>query len=316
MISTHAHSSISGDPVVRARGLTKRFGQFTAVDQIDFEIRPGEIVGFLGPNGAGKTTTIRMMLNVLKPNSGELTIFGETFDRHRKSILSRMNASSGTLTLPGKLTVLENLKVFADLYGIPRADARIDELLEKFDLTDLQRRNLYSLSTGQQVRVSLARAFINHPKLLLLDEPTASLDPDVADRVRTNLLQTVESEKTTVFLTSHNMMEVEKVCTRVLFLNAGKIQAEGSPRELARRVKQWTLSIKTKEALKNVPSGHRVSRIDLHQRELIVEIDRHHVGAFITELIREGAEIEALTIHEPTLEDFFVFSARSPHEKN
>jgi ABC-2 type transport system ATP-binding protein len=284
-------------PIVRARGLTKTFNGHTAVDNISFEIQPGEIVGFLGPNGAGKTTTIRMLLNILRPNAGELEIFGKTYARDRGDILQHMNGSSGTLTLPGKLSVIDNLRVFADLYGVSNINARIDELLERFDLRDLRDRQLYSLSTGQQVRVSLAKAFINRPKLLLLDEPTASLDPEVADRVRTFLMDVVKAEATTVFLTSHNMFEVEKVCSRVLFINEGRLQAEGTPKELATRVKLWKVSLTVR-----TPAGKEEARS--------FEADRDHVGSELTELVRAGNTIVSVSIAEPTLEDFFVQSAR------
>ncbi len=282
------------EPLVRARGLTKTFNGQIAVDHIDFEINRGEIVGFLGPNGAGKTTTIRMLMNILNPTEGELRIFGHTYAEGRVRILSQMNASSGTLTLPGKLSVSENLIVFADMYGIEHARDRVEKLIERFDLTELRKRELYSLSTGQQVRVALAKAFLNKPRLLLLDEPTSSLDPDVADRVREFLLNVVKEEGTTVFLTSHNMLEVEKVCSRVLFLNEGKIQAEGTPKELARRVRLWRLTIN------GAPP---------------VEVDRDDVGPYVTNLVKQGTAIQSLSIHEPTLEDFFVHSARAAKEE-
>ena len=292
-------------PIVRARSLTKIFGSKPAVNKIDFDIWPGEIVGFLGPNGAGKTTTIRMMLNILNPTSGELRLFGKTFDHHRTDILMQMNASSGTLTLPGKLSAHENLKVFGDMYGLRGAKKRIDALIERFDLGDLGGRPVYSLSTGQQVRVSLAKAFLNQPKLLLLDEPTASLDPEVADRVRSIIKTVVKEEGTTVFLTSHNMAEVEEVCTRVLFLNEGLIQDEGTPQELARRITRWDVQIQSK-----------------NKGQTKIEMDRAEVGPYITALVKAGDEIENISIHEPTLEDFFLHStrqadggqARKPHE--
>jgi ABC-2 type transport system ATP-binding protein len=278
-----------GEPLVKARGLTKKFNGRTAVDHIDFDVWPGEIVGFLGPNGAGKTTTIRMLMNILNPTDGELTLFGRNYTQGRVAILSQMNASSGTLTLPGKLTVEENLRVFGDMYGISQPKARIDELINKFDLAELAKRSLYSLSTGQQVRVALAKAFLNKPRLLLLDEPTSSLDPNVADHVRDFLLQVVKAENTTVFLTSHNMLEVEKVCSRVLFLNEGKIQAEGTPKELARRQRLWKLTV----------------------NGATIEVDCDEVGPYLTKLVHGGTAIESLSVHEPTLEDFFVRSART-----
>lgn len=281
--------NMSKEPLVKARGLTKIFDGKTAVDHIDFDIWPGEIVGFLGPNGAGKTTTIRMLMNILNPSSGELILFGHDYKDGRTSILNQMNASSGTLTLPGKLTVEQNLRIFGDMYSIPHPLDRINALIKKFDLGELRHRSLYSLSTGQQVRVALAKAFLNKPRLLLLDEPTASLDPDVADRVRMFLLEAVREENTTVFLTSHNMLEVEKVCSRVLFLNEGKIQAEGTPKELARQQRLWRLTINGADP---------------------VEVDRDEVGVFLTKMVQAGSAIQSLSIHEPTLEDFFVHSAR------
>jgi len=300
-------------PLVRARGLTKKFEQQTAVDNIDFEIWPNEVVGFLGPNGAGKTTIIRMMLNLLNPTTGELILFNQTFADHRTEILQRMNSSSGTTTLPGKLSVLQILSVFGDLYGLAKPRKRIDELVEKFDLKNLKKRPLYTLSTGQQIRVALAKAFLNQPKLLLLDEPTASLDPDVADRVRSYLKDVVKTEETTVFLTSHNMREVERVCTRVLFLNQGKIQAEGSPEELARRVKRWKVFIRAKEALQKIPTLPQPEdcEILITGEEIQAEMDKDDVGPFLTELIKNGVSVQSISIHEPTLEDFFVHITRN-----
>ncbi|MBV9079798.1 MAG: ABC transporter ATP-binding protein [Elusimicrobia bacterium] len=300
-------------PLVRARGLSKSFAGRVAVDRIDFDIFPGEVVGFLGPNGAGKTTTIRMLLNILRPTDGELTIFGESFQRARESILRRMNASSGATTLPGKLSVLENLKVFGDMYGIAHPGRRIRELSGRFDLESLLDRPLYALSTGQQVRVSLAKAFLNRPKLLLLDEPTSSLDPDVADRVRSLLMQAVREEETTVFLTSHNMSEVEKVCSRVVFLNEGRIQAQGTPKELARRIKRWTIHLRTRAPLADLGSLKEFEAIDVRidHRDATIEIDSADVGPFLTHLVQRGAAIETISIREPTLEDFFLQSARA-----
>ena len=305
------------EPLVVARGLTKLFGQQKAVDTIDFDIWPGEVVGFLGPNGAGKTTTIRMLLNLLNPSSGSLILFGMTFERSRKHILQKMNVSSGSVTLPGKLTVTQILKVFGDLYSLSNLQGRINDLLEKFDLTSLRDRPLYSLSSGQQVRVSMTKAFLNHPRLLLLDEPTASLDPDVADRVRSNLMDAVKSEKITVFLTSHNMKEVETVCSRVFFLNHGQIQAEGTPHELARRVKRLKLILRTSHPVKSLPTLGKFGNptISFHHHDIEAEIDKEQVGPFLTELVKDGARLESVSIHEPSLEDFFVQTARLERQR-
>lgn len=308
-MKTHTTSSA---PLVRARGLTKVFGLFRAVDQINFDVWPGEIVGFLGPNGAGKTTTIRMLLNLLNPTFGEVTVFGMSYADRRTAILQMINASSGSLSLPGKLPVEEALRVFGDLYGLRRPQSRIDSVIQQFDLDGLRRKPLYSLSTGQQVRAAMAKAFLNHPRLLLLDEPTASLDPDVADRIRTRLLQTVEEEKTTVFLTSHNMREVEQVCSRVLFINNGRIEAEGTPAELARRVKQWNVFLRTRPPVTNVKALHLPpdAEVTLDGDEIKVVLDKGDIGPFLTRLVQEKHRIDSISIKEPTLEEFFVRSVR------
>jgi ABC-2 type transport system ATP-binding protein len=213
-------------PIVRAKGLTKLFGSHKAVDDISFDIWPAEIVGFLGPNGAGKTTTIRMLLNILRPNTGHLEIFGETYAAARKKILQQMNASSGTLTLPGKLSVHDNLHIFADLYGIDHAGKRVDELIEKFDLTKYRHRQLYSLSTGQQVRVSLAKAFINRPRLLLLDEPTSSLDPEMKEDV-VDVMSGLARDGLTMVIVTHEPAVVNRIATRILrFGPLGRIEED------------------------------------------------------------------------------------------
>jgi ABC-2 type transport system ATP-binding protein len=298
--------------IVEARNLTKIFDGKKAVEDISFDIAAGEIFGLLGPNGAGKTTTIRMLLNILTPTSGRLTLFGRAFSHDRAWILQQMNASSGTLTLPGKLTVQQSLRVFADLYSLPDANKRIEELLEKFDLEEFRHRTLYSLSTGQQVRASLAKAMLNRPALLLLDEPTASLDPDVADRVRTFLVDVVKEEGSTVFLTSHNMAEVERVCSRVIFINKGRIQAEGSPRELTWQLKRVDVNIVTDTPLSQFPAAAYRPNMDINLKgcQIEIELDRDDVGFVISQLVKEGIHIKTLSTREPTLEDFFVHSTR------
>ena len=283
--------------LVQARGLTKHFAHQMAVDHIDFEVREGGMVGFLGPNGAGKTTTIRMILNLLVPTEGELLLFGQSYQGHRREILERVNASSGTLTLPGKLTVAQNLRVFADMYGLKQAARRIEQLTQRFDLAELRDRPLYALSTGQQVRVSLCKAFLNKPRLLLLDEPTASLDPEVAGRVRQFLMDLVREEGTTVFVTSHNMTEVEEICSRVLFINHGRIIAEGTPRELARRVRRVRIEAKFEDG-----------------GEAAADVESGEVGAYVMQLVHAGKKIKDLSVKEPNLEDFFVEWARGGKE--
>ncbi|MDE2079701.1 MAG: ABC transporter ATP-binding protein [Patescibacteria group bacterium] len=223
---------MSKTPIIEVQNLVKKFGNFTAVDGISFGVRGGEITGFLGPNGAGKTTTLQMILDLITPTSGSVKIFGKDMRHHREEILGGLNFSSPYVTLPGNLRVWENLKTFARLYGVRDIDAKINELVDFFEIRDLLPKLTYSLSTGQLTRLNLTKALLNDPKLLLLDEPTSSLDPDIADRTRQMLLRIRKERGVTMLYTSHNMAEVEEICDRVIFVNHGKIVSEGTPEEL------------------------------------------------------------------------------------
>jgi ABC-2 type transport system ATP-binding protein len=203
-------------------GLRKSFGGVAAVDGVSFVVGPGEIVGLLGPNGAGKTTTISMILGVLEPDAGEILIA----DR------GRTNFAAVYAPLPGNLTVAENLRVFGLIYGVENLTARIGALLEQFDLGKYRDTKAGLLSSGEQTRLCLAKAMLNRPQLLLLDEPTASLDPSVAREVRAQIKAFAAIGEAGVLWTSHNMHEVEEVCGRVLFLSRGKILLEGDPKAL------------------------------------------------------------------------------------
>ena len=220
------------EKVVEVRTLRKEFGDVTAVDNISFDVYGGEILGILGPNGAGKTTTLQMLLGVTTPTGGEVRLFGLDFSAHRETILKRVNFSSTYVSMPLSLTVFENLKVFAGLYGIRQPKARIMALLEAFEIEELKNKTVRKLSSGQVTRVGLVKALLNEPKVLFLDEPTASLDPDMADKTR-RLLQRMRDERgLTIIYTSHNMKEMEEMSDRLLFLDRGKIIAEGRPEEL------------------------------------------------------------------------------------
>ena len=213
-------------------GLRKVYGDIVAVDGISFEVRPGEIVGLLGPNGAGKTTTIDMVLGVLRPDAGAIQIEGIDVATNRSQALARTNFTAVYTPLPGNLTVFQNLRVFGLLYEVKDLLKRIDELLKQFDLETFRNKKCGVLSSGEQTRVSLAKAMINRPQLLLLDEPTASLDPATAREIRAGIRQFVRQGTSGVLWTSHNMYEVEDICDRVLFLSHGKILLEGDPKLL------------------------------------------------------------------------------------
>src|SRR3954464_12999955 len=218
--------------VLAVENLTKRYRETLAVDDISFHVAQNEIVGLLGPNGAGKTTTISMILGVLQPTCGQITITGIDLARKRKSALQKANFSAVYAPLPGNLTVFENLRVFGLIYEVSQLPARINALIDEFDLGRFRDTKGGLLSSGEQTRVSLAKAMLNTPELLLLDEPTASLDPATARDVRTHIRRLVSSGNSGVLWTSHNMYEVEEVCHRVLLLSRGRILLEGDPRAL------------------------------------------------------------------------------------
>ncbi len=222
---------------INVRDLTKRFRDDTppAVDGISFTVPRGQVVGLLGGNGAGKTTTISMLLGILIPTAGTIEILGVDMRRDRYAALPRLNFSSPYVDLPSRLTVRENLDVFGGLYGVRDLKARIGELAELLDLTAFLDRKTGSLSSGQKTRAALAKALINRPELLLLDEPTASLDPDTADRVRGHLETYARTQGAAILLASHNMAEVERLCADVLMMKAGRIVDRGSPADLIAR---------------------------------------------------------------------------------
>lgn len=223
------------NPAIEVKNLEKRFGAVHAVDGISFTLARGEVLGLLGGNGAGKTTTIGMIVGLVRPTSGSVRVFGADMAHERYRVLGRMNFESPYVDMPHRLTVRQNLKVFALLYGVRDIEARIDELARDLDLLNFLDREAGKLSAGQKTRVALAKSLINAPDLLLLDEPTASLDPDTADWIRTRIETYCTKYNASILLASHNMAEVERLCDRVIIMKSGRIADEGSPAELMAR---------------------------------------------------------------------------------
>jgi ABC-2 type transport system ATP-binding protein len=217
---------------LKASGLCKRYGEIRAVDEVSFQVAHGEIVGLLGPNGAGKTTTINMVLGILQPSAGRIEIEGIDIGRQRSRALAHTNFAAVYATLPGNLTVWQNLRFFGLLYDVAELDARIQTLLAELDLQRLRHTRCGLLSSGEQTRLALAKALLNSPRLLLLDEPTASLDPSAANVIRQLIRELAERQRCGILWTSHNMYEVEETCHRVLFVSHGRILLEGDPRKL------------------------------------------------------------------------------------
>jgi len=221
--------------VIEVRDLRKSYRRVEAVKGVTFGVRRGTTTALLGGNGAGKTTTLSMLLGVLTPTAGTIRILGEPVPEQRYRILSRINFTSPYVDLPKRLTVAENLRVYARLYGVSHPRARVTELAAELDFAELLARPYGNLSAGQRTRVSLAKALLNHPEVLLLDEPTASLDPDIGDRVRTLLESYQKKSGCTMLLASHNMGEVERMCDEVIMLRAGVVVDQGSPSALLAR---------------------------------------------------------------------------------
>jgi ABC-2 type transport system ATP-binding protein len=215
--------------VLHVYELTKVFNEVVAVDRLSFSIARGEIVGMLGANGAGKTTTLQMILGLIRPTAGQIEIFGRELEQHRTEILRRMNFASVGVNLPMNLRVSENLWIFAKLYGVKDVWRRIDDLLKLLEINHLRDAMTGSLSSGEVSRVNLCKALLNRPELLLLDEPTASLDPDIADKVRKILRRVQQEDGVAMVYTSHNMRDIEEVCDRVLFMHNGRLMTAGTP---------------------------------------------------------------------------------------
>lgn len=224
-----------GEAVLRATGLVKRYRRTVAVAGVDLAIRPGERVGLLGPNGAGKTTTLMMLLGVIRPDQGVVEIAGHRLPAHRSQAMGQVGFAAGYLPLPERLRVREFLTLFGQLYGLADPAPAVEAALDRFGIAQLAANMGNELSSGQRTLVGIVKATLHHPRLLILDEPTASLDPDVALKVRRGLDQMCSEENTALLVTSHNMAEVERLCPRVVFLSGGRVVADGAPEQIAAR---------------------------------------------------------------------------------
>ena len=294
--------------ILTVDNLTKKFKDFLAVDDVSFELKEGEILGLLGPNGAGKTTTIQMLLGILTPTSGSVSYFGKALKKHREEILEKVNFSSTYTTLPWLLTVKECLHFLSYLYQISDRKKRISEIIEIFRLEELLNEKIQTLSSGQLTRVNLAKALINSPRVLLLDEPTASLDPDTAAYIRDFLQLEQKNSQISIILTSHNMSEVEELCQRVVFINHGKIIADDTPRNLAKSINVSHLELrierKIDELVKYCTAKKFVHRIKGNY--ITIDIDEHKIALILQELSDKNLEYSEISIEKPSLEDFFL----------
>jgi len=293
--------------VLSVKNLTKTFGKFTAVNGISFQLEEGEILGFLGPNGAGKTTTLQMLIGSLTPTEGEIEYFGKSLFRHREEILDQVNYSTTYTNLPWNLSVRENLNFISFLYNIPNRKKRLEKIIESFKLADFLSKRVGDLSAGQKTRINLAKAFLNYPKVLLLDEPTASLDPDVAKYIRDYLLEERKEYKVSMLFTSHNMKEVEEVCDRVVFINNGTVIANGTPLQLARKIDTTQVELLPKDQKKILAfcKEKNISH-EINKKYVTLMIKESEVPNMLHNLSENNIHYEEISINKPTLEDYFL----------
>jgi len=294
--------------VLKVKNLTKQFKNFKAVDGVSFSVQEGEIVGFLGPNGAGKTTTIQMLLGVLTSTKGEILYFGKKLWDYREEILEKINFSSTYTNLPFDLTAKEALNYTAYLYDIKNRKERLMEIKKEFNLDKIYNQRISDLSSGQLTRLNLAKAFLNHPKILLLDEPTASLDPDVAGYIRKLILEKRKKFNLSILITSHNMAEVEEICDRVIFINKGRIIANDTPKNLAKSINIIHVEFLIKDGLKRLKEycKQESKKYKTKGRYIIIDIKEENLADFLSELKKQEIMFDEINIQKPTLEDYFL----------
>lgn len=301
-------------PVLVVDRLTKDYGGYRAVDAISFSIERGQVLGLLGANGAGKSTTIQMLLGITTSTAGTISYFGQEFTpRHRQHCLQRINFTSAYNTLQGRISVLENLIVFAGLYNVRRPRRKIDSLLEYFDIGRLANQRYYDLSAGERTRVNIAKALLNDPELILMDEPTASLDPDIADKTLSLIEELKRDRNLSILFTSHNMSEVERICEKVVFLERGKILRQGTPNSLTAELSDVDVVVQfgaERASVENVVFNTGWDYEFVGESRLRIRTSNSQTASVIAELHRAGLELSDVEVDKPTLERVFLDVAR------
>ncbi|MFH2085716.1 MAG: ABC transporter ATP-binding protein [bacterium] len=298
--------------ILEVKDLVKTFKKSPVIKGISFDMAEGEILGILGPNGAGKTTTIQMILGILTPTSGSINVFGKEIMAHHSEILESMNFSSTYVDLPWRLTVKENLTWSSYLYNIPDRKKRLNQIKELFRLEKQWNQPVASLSAGQKTRVNLARSMVNFPHLLLLDEPTASLDPEVAAYIREFFSDQQERFNKSIILTSHNMAEVEELCDRVLILKDGLLIDNDTPANLAKKIEFCHLRLrvtKNPSALQQLASTRHLE-ISNEDGIYSITIKEKLLPLFLYEVTKKNTVYTEISIDKPTLEDYFMKVAK------
>ena len=285
-----------------------------AVDEISFHLNEGEILGLLGPNGSGKTTTIQMLLGTLSKTSGSISYFGKDFDDHRSEVLQHVTFASTYTSLPWILTVAQNLEVFGHLYGMGKKESykAFEPLLERFGIIEKRDKRVSTLSAGQVTRLMLVKAFFVRPKIVLLDEPTASLDPDIANDICAFLLEQRKSQGLSILFTSHKMEEVMRICDRTVFLKNGKIIADDSPVKLAKSVSTHRIQLTMVEGLEKTIALAEAAhyKFTVENRSINIWMDEEQIPPFLNALSQPSVCYTQIKIEEPSLEDYFMQIAK------
>jgi ABC-2 type transport system ATP-binding protein len=300
--------------VLEVEHLSKNYGAFKAVDRISFSLDRGHIVGLLGPNGAGKTTTIQMLVGITLPDGGTIRYFGRELHANREACLQRINFSSSYNMLQNRITVWENLIVFARLYRVANPEGKIRRMGEYFGITRLMDQRFMTLSAGQKTRVNLVKALLNDPEVILMDEPTASLDPDIADRTLSLIERLREARDLAIVYTSHQMDEVARICDEVIFLDHGRIVAQDTPQGLTRRIAGGTrIHVRVDGQPQAVINALQPTFKDISLADgnvVVVTTQDHQVPRAIFDIGNTGVEVLEIDIRKPTLEDVFLQIAR------
>lgn len=303
--------------VLSAKKLTKIYPgkiPYTAVDGISFNLDQGEILGLLGPNGSGKTTTIQMLLGTLSFTSGSIFYFGKDFSLNRSELLQNISFASTYTSLPWILTIQENLEVFGCFYSLNRKESakRFHPLLERFGILDKKSQRVSSLSAGQVTRLMLVKAFFTEPKIVLLDEPTASLDPDIASDICSFLLEERDKRDVSILFSSHKMEEVMEICDRTIFLKKGQIIADDVPEKLAKSVSLFSVKLLVVDGLKRtiLIAEKEGFKYAVDYRTITIQMDEEKIPSFLHELSQSKVSYANIKIEEPSLEDFFLQIAK------
>ncbi len=303
---------------IEVKGLVKSYKvkgkMFKAVDGISFNIKQGEIFGLLGPNGAGKTTTINMIIGVLTKDKGSIKILGKNFEENKEELKNLMNVSSAYHNLTDVLSVRENLIVYAKLYGVKDYKKRIEHLLEQFGITHLKDKQVQYLSSGERTRLALCKSLINKPKILLLDECTVGLDPDIAEKTREYIKNYCKENKSTIIFTSHYMYEVEELCNRIAFMGKGKIIKIDSAKNLKKMIKKQVIELtllKKYPKLRKFLAEKGIDLLSAKANNVIFEISaKHNISELIADILKKGIKIKDIHIQKPTLSDIFIKISR------